>query len=252
MPKDNLKSYNTTVLKTVAVLRLFNQENVELSLSAIAAELDYPASTTHRIVSTLVYMGLMYQNPDNGKYRLGIGCYQIGSYVKYGTELGDAAMPSIMELARKYDELVNLLTHDNRGRLVIIRQNRPKKSLVATLNEHRELQISGSGKCMMAYMREEELEYTISQLSFKPYTSNSVTTAEALRLELGQIRQKGYATEREEGEYGLYCCAAPIFAGMDCVATISLSMPIARLEDREPGIIADVMAAAEKITKRIN
>lgn len=252
MPKENFRNYNTTVLKTVAVLRLFNRDNIELSLSAIAAELDYPASTTHRIVSTLVYTGLMYQNPDNGKYRLGIGCYQIGSYVQYGTELGDTAMPHILELSKKYDELVNFLTHDNSGRLVLIRQNRPKRSFVATLNENRELQVSASGKCMMAYMRKEELENTIAQLSFKPYTPNSIRSAEALMIELAKIQQRGYSTEREEGETGLYCCSAPIFAGRECVATISLSLPLFRLGEREPEIIADVISSAEKITKKIN
>lgn len=246
--KSTMRNMNKTVLKTIEVLKMFNNEEFELNLSTIAQRLDIPVSTVHRIVSTLTYSGLMYQNPDNGKYGLGLGCYQIGNNVKISSQLSEVSIPVLTMLLNKYDEVVHILTHDGSGHLMLIKRMLPKRSMAVLLETGtKELQVTASGKCILAYMSNNELEDIIPTLSFKKYTPNSIENAEQLLTSLKHIREQGYATETEECEMGLFCCAAPIFSGNKCVATISISMPFQRLED-EAALIEDIKEASRKIT----
>lgn len=248
---DNFKNMNTTVLKTILVLKLFSREEVELSLSSIAERIKIPLSTAHRIVSTLVYAGFMTQNPENGKYRLGMDCYHLGRNVDFPFLLIERGKQYASELSKKYDEVVNLLTYNEHGYLIQIKQIKPSRSLTFRFDNPRELQVSASGKCFLAYMSEDEFNRIAGRLSYKQYTKNSITSKEKLIEILASVREHGYATEFEEGEYGAYCCAAPIMVKENCVAALSISIPVARLPKSEKKLIEDVTKTAKKISKAL-
>ena len=71
---------------------------------------------------------------------------------------------------------------------------------------------TGVGKAMLAQLSETELCPIIAQQSFHRFMPNTLTTETALRDELGEIRQRGYAFDREEHEPGIICVAAPILS----------------------------------------
>ena len=85
------KYFNQSIVKAVAVLDLFTTEHYELGISTIAAHLDMPVSTAHRILTTLESVGYISQNPENGKYRLGLGCFILGNKVRFYNELANVS-----------------------------------------------------------------------------------------------------------------------------------------------------------------
>ena len=243
------RNLNSTVLNAVEVLELF-EDTEELSVSAIAERMDMPLSTTHRLLSTLVYTGMMNQNPDTGRYRLGIKCYLLGMRVPLTAQLRDASINPMTELSKRYGEVVNVVTHDGAGHVIPVAKAKARNSSFSPLGsfeDTRELQVTSCGKCLLAYMSPQDLENTISQLSFARYTENSIVTPRQLKEELEQIRQQGYAREDEEGERGRYCCGAPIFIGDTCVAAISISMPTVRKTMPEEELARNLKRAARSI-----
>ena len=54
---SNQKYLNQSIVKAATVLNLFTLEQYELSISTIAAHLEMPVSTTHRILTTLESVG---------------------------------------------------------------------------------------------------------------------------------------------------------------------------------------------------
>lgn len=89
---------------------------------------------------------------------------------------------------------------------------------------------TGLGKAMMAFLPEQEQkEYTSRPL--EPYTETTITDSQTLLKELETIRQRGYAIDDMEHEYGVVCIGVPVF-GNDgrVVAAVSVSAPSLRLK----------------------
>ena len=95
------KYHNQSIMKAISALKLFSHTEYELSISTIAERLEMPISTTHRILNTLESVGYISKNADNGKYRLGIGCFILGSNVRLYQEMAQKAQPFLQELSQR-------------------------------------------------------------------------------------------------------------------------------------------------------
>ena len=66
----------------------------------------------HRLAVTLVADGMLEQNPDSGKYRLGIALFRLGSLVRQRMNVSNEARPLLRELREKVNETVHLAVLD--------------------------------------------------------------------------------------------------------------------------------------------
>ena len=66
------------------------------------------------------------------------------------------------------------------------------------------------GKAILAFLSEERREELIARIDFVPRGPNTITDADAFRVELTRIRAAGIAVNDEELAYGLRSIAAPI------------------------------------------
>src|SRR6476469_7066261 len=64
--------------RAAQILDIFGFDHQELSVSEIGAKTGLHRSTAHRILMALEYNDLIKQNPENGKYRLGIKLFRRG------------------------------------------------------------------------------------------------------------------------------------------------------------------------------
>ena len=84
----------------------------------------------------------------------------------------------------------------------------------------------------------------------RPHTDHTITTVAALRSELTKVRERGYAMDHEELEYGLTCIGAPILNQKgEAVAAISLSGPTSRMLS---GDIEERIEAVKRIAREIS
>lgn len=108
---------------------------------------------------------------------------------------------------------------------------------------------TGVGKAMLAF--DEAAVGRVTQGPMIAWTETTLTSPDALAVELGEIRRKKRAVDRAELTPGLYCVAAPVFdddeegaGGTRAVAALSASAAdesaLARLEP----LVTRVAAAA--------
>jgi DNA-binding IclR family transcriptional regulator len=85
------------------------------------------------------------------------------------------------------------------------------------------------------------------------FTDQTVTTRSALEAELDVVRERGWASVREELEVGLNAVAAPVFdSDARVVAALSVSGPAYRLGEEDFEAIAKrTIAAADTISRRL-
>jgi IclR family KDG regulon transcriptional repressor len=81
-PRNPDGSRLSSVASSIRLLKAFSEEQVEIGISDLAKRLGVAKSTVHRLAVTLVADGMLEQNPDTGKYRLGLSLFRLGSLVR--------------------------------------------------------------------------------------------------------------------------------------------------------------------------
>jgi IclR family transcriptional regulator, acetate operon repressor len=109
---------------------------------------------------------------------------------------------------------------------------------------------TASGKAMLAALPESELAALFGESGALPaLTPRSVTSLAGLTAELADVRQRGYALNREESEEGVASVAVAVLGpGGSPVAALVLSAPLARLDaDVAARIATQLRADADRL-----
>jgi IclR family acetate operon transcriptional repressor len=199
-----------------------------VGLLDLARSLGWHKSTTHRLLATLVSTGYVQQDPESGRYRLGLKAFDLGAAYTRDLELRREAAPVLNATQAETGQSVSLVILEPATREVIfidrVEGTHPLR-MHTYIGMRFPANCTASGKAIMAYLPEPELELLVAG-TLLARTNLSRTTAATLYAELPSIRQRGYATDDQENAEGVRCVAAPIFdhTGVP-VAALSVSGP---------------------------
>ena len=99
------------LVRGLEILRFFNDETPELSLSEIAHRMNISRSSAFRIVYTLEYCNYLRKN-DAKKYSLGFKILEVSSNIMDSLAINDYAIPIMRELRDKIGIAVHLSVLD--------------------------------------------------------------------------------------------------------------------------------------------
>jgi DNA-binding IclR family transcriptional regulator len=224
----------------------------EAGVTDIAAELCVHKSTAFRLVATLESHGMVEQNEDRGKYRLGVGMLRLAGATTARLDVVQEARPITRKLAADSGETVNIAVLSDRSALYL--DQVAGQSAVQPHNwvgQHIPLHATSNGKVLLSSLDADEVDRRVPTL--KTYTSDTITTKVRFRRELATVQDQGYAVAVDELEVGLTAIAAPIRnAHGDVIASLSVSGPTFRLsETRVKEIVPLVIDSAEEISHRL-
>lgn len=243
---------NHSLLKALDILNQFSKENQEMRISDIAEKLCLPISTAHRILKTLELKQYISQNPLNGKYRLGVSAFILGTNVVSINKLVDAALPRIAALANKYQAISHVAIEQSGYILCVEKVISPFVNTPTPRRGGRHiLQITSVGKCILAFSPPQVQNALLKRIEFVKATPYSIITLDALMEELRQVRKQGYAIDNQESVIGLFCFGAPIFINDVMLAAISVSLNCSNMPQNAASIITDVMDAGKQIQEHI-
>lgn len=218
-----------SVDRALRVLKLLSRRG-HLGVTEIAAELGIHKSNAHRMVSTLVEHGMVEQEQEGEKYRLGFGLVGLASAVTAEIDVVRSARAAAQRLSQQTGETV-ILTTLVEGDLVIVHQESSHASVLGVdwSGGRMPLHCTPGGKVMLAHLPDEEREALLSA-PLERFTDNTVVDPEELRKQLREIREIGYAYTIEELETGLNGVAAPVRRpGGEAAAAIGVYGPAFRL-----------------------
>jgi len=251
---DDVLKKTKSVKKAIKILEAFSENDFEMSLSEISKKINLPKATTYRIIETLKDGGLIDQKPDNGKYKLGLKLFELGSLVFKKLKLREVALPYMEALSKECGETIHLgiLQGD---KVVSIESCESSFDLRSNIyiGKRAPLYCTGVGKALLAFLSPEEICNFLQQSKRKKYTANTITDADELEKELEKIRKEGFAVDNMEHEEGIRCVAAPIRNYENkVIASISISGPSIRItEEKIPQLASMVKETAENISKRL-
>ncbi|RQD71861.1 MAG: IclR family transcriptional regulator [Tindallia sp. MSAO_Bac2] len=242
-----------SIERAVKILNCFSESHTELRLSEIAGMLGLNKSTVHGILHTLKYHGMVSQNTENHKYRLGLRLMELGSRAANSIDIIELARPGIRELCRLTEETVHLGTLDGHEMVYVDKvESIQSMRIASSVGARKPAYSTGMGKAIMAYLSPEELKRAVPK-KMKPLTSATIVSMEALVRELEQTKTRGYAIDNEENCIGLKCVAAPIFDHEGKVRySISVSGPAIRMTNKKMNyIIEQVNRTCRSISGKI-
>jgi IclR family pca regulon transcriptional regulator len=215
-------------------------------------------STTHRYVITLVALGYLEQGASR-KYRLGLKVTDLGMSALNSTSLREHARPYLQELRQRtsYTSSIGVLDGTEvlfvdlaytfrRGKHQVESEVKPGSRLPAYC--------TSTGKLLLANLPEQELREVIAEIKPSKRGPNTITSKKALRDELDQVREAGFAVADEELAPQLYSIAAPIrndarevVAGVNLVAHSSMIS----LEEMVDALGPHLVSTADRISARL-
>jgi DNA-binding IclR family transcriptional regulator len=224
----------------------------EAGVTEIAGELGVHKSTAFRLVATLESHGMVEQNEERGKYRLGVGVLRLAGATTARLDVVQEARPVCRKLAADSGETVNIAVLSDRSALYL--DQVAGQSALQSHNwvgQHIPLHATSNGKVLLTGLSSDEVEKRLPRLP--SYTAETVTSKAKLRRELAEVREQGYAVAVDELEVGLTAIAAPIRnAHGDVIASLSVSGPSFRLgEARVKELVPVVQDAADEVSRRL-
>jgi len=221
------------------------------TLTDLALQSGLPASTVHRLLTTLEQERYVKFNPDGRLWSIGVQAFVTGCSFTKTRSLVALARPHMRRLMEESGETTNLAVEDE-GEAVYLAQVECRQIMrvFARPGSRVPLHCSGVGKALLSSVSDKRLSKILQHRGMPRLTVKTITIPAALRADLERVRQLGYAIDDEEHDVGLRCIAAPIFDETgDAVAAVSASGPLVRIgEEKIAQLGALVLETAREIS----
>jgi DNA-binding IclR family transcriptional regulator len=240
-----------SVDRAVSLLLALGDVDSDIGVTEIARSLGLHKSTASRLLSTLEKRGLVDQDLQSGRYRLGVAMISLGGHAEKMLDLQTIAWPEIRGLARLVKATTTLGSLEGDSVLTIAWADGSGMAHRRTAR-NLPLHATAPGKVLLSNRPEREV-IRLSKVGFTSYTAHTIVRLDVLLEELARVRRRGFATAFGENEPDINAVAVPVFdyhssvvAALEVRASGNLIQP-----SRVPELIEAVRNAAAAITARI-
>ena len=241
-----------SVDRAIRILKALAAGPGRLGVSELSERLGLAKGTVHGLLRTLQDHGLVEQHRDSDKYQLGPQLLQLSNRYLDLSELRSRSLAWSELLASRTEEAVRVGVPHDGGVLVVHHVFRPDATLqILEVGAVLPLHATALGKAVLAYLDDDTLGDLLAD-GLPKLTGRTHATAAALRRDLAEVRERGYALEREEAVLGEVGLAAPIFDRRgEPVGAVGVAGPRERVlrRGREGPVAAAVIEAARGISR---
>jgi len=195
--------------RAIALLRAFEEDDDAVTLAELGRRTGLPRSTVHRLAGELLALGMIDRAPD-GTVALGAGLWELGELAPLSLRLRERALPHLQTLYEATGENVQLAVLSGTEALYVARVTGTTSiPTITRMGGRLPVHTTGVGKALLAEQDEDWLsEFFRTPLTRE--TAFSITDEPRLRIELALIRERGYATTRQEMTLGNVSIAAAL------------------------------------------
>lgn len=251
MERENMVK---SVARALDILQIVSSHKQGIGVTNIAKQIDINKSSVYRILSTLAQYGYIEQDSETGKYKLGYKILEMSSKLLDSIDLRKEAAPFLMELEKYTNEVIHLVVYDQ-GEVVYIEKLEGNETLRmhSRVGKRAPMHCTSVGKAILAQLPEHVVEEIIERKGLPAHTKYTITDREKFMEELKIIKERGYALDLQENEYGITCIAVPIFDHLGkVVAAVSISGPTMRMTSERLEHLKDKMIEmGKKISARL-
>lgn len=250
-PPEDARYQVRSVGRALDLLDRLAASQEAVGLSDLARQVGASKSATYAMLQTLCARGLVDSTGEGfaRRYTLGMGLARLGHQAARQVTLTDLAQPYLRELTGLTHLGSRVATFDGARAVMLAQVDGPTAvRFNLHMGSREELHCSGIGKAILSTFDDETVRELLGGRDLPRRTARTLTTVEALLVDLQQARERGFAVDDEEDADGICCVGAPVFdhsggcAGALSVTGLKVSFPGSRV--REVGHLVRTSAAA--------
>ncbi|MGH2842693.1 MAG: IclR family transcriptional regulator [Solirubrobacteraceae bacterium] len=217
--------------KTLRVLDAFGDQTPNWSEAALRRHLSMPSTTLDRILRGLERAGYLLRNED-GRYQLGVAAIRLGHRASRAFNLAAVLEAPLRLLAQETNELAMLAVPEfpaGLARYVGTVDSASRLRVTAEVGTAVPITAGATAKAMFAFQPDDRVELVLGR-ELRRLAAGTITDAGALREQVREIRERGWAFSWEETYNGAWAVAAPLIDADTQVAfaSIGVAVPTAR------------------------
>ncbi|GBE42815.1 transcriptional regulator KdgR [bacterium BMS3Bbin10] len=223
--------------KALLVLGELTRSPRPVGLAELAAAIDLPRQTIHRILAQLENAQLILRAPQRDRYVVGPALAQL-SVQALGTLNTAAPIRSVLErLVGETGETCNVGILHQDEIIYIERMDGPSPlRLQLQVGSRAPVHCTAIGKLLLANQHKNIRMRILNTLPLQHFTKTTLTSAAALEKEFATIRSSGYSFNNQEYFEGLTAIAIAIRdASGKAIAALAVHAPSTRM-DREKAL----------------
>lgn len=240
----------STSEKTLIVLQAALEHS---RFSEVVSATGFPKATVHRIISTLAERQFVTIDP-HGNYLPGPSILAMAGKALERIDISSIAQPFVDALVENIHCTVHMGAISGDSVIYILRKDSDKPyQMPSRVGLSVPLHTTGIGKAILATYDDETVERMLNRAGMVRLTDATITSVEAFKRELEDVRRRGTARDRGENVPGIACIAAPIHDHTG-VVRYGLSISTLSIEHSDEQIEAmadDLLATAAAISKAL-
>lgn len=242
-----------SILRVVQVFAWLGSHAEGQTLAQLCKGLSMPKTTLFTMLKVLE--SARYIQNEGGAYRLGPDAAALGAMMAESTQRNfpDCAMGIVHNLCQRTGEtgFLAVLTADHMFcKYVAVVETENWLRFSVKLGSQKPAYATGSGRAMLAFLPDEEIERLLHSFSFDKVTPKTVSSRRGLLARLKEVRKRGVSVVDGGTVAGVVAIAAPIFSFRgEVAAAVTVGGPTSRLAERLPAMQTAVLEAAEDISR---
>ena len=224
-----------SLARGLAVIRAFDAEHADLSLSDVARRAGITRAAAGRFLRTLEHLGYVRASTGSAtgvgaRYALTPRVLELGFSYLSAVSIPEIVQPHLERLSHEVDESVSAAVLDG-GDIVYVARvpTRRIMSVRITIGTRFPAYATSMGRVLLAGQTDAAVEGLLTASAPQALTERTLTDTAALRAELARVREQGWALVDGELEPGLRSVAAPVHDRRgEVVAAVNVSTSATR------------------------
>jgi DNA-binding IclR family transcriptional regulator len=238
--------------RTMSVLQQIADAATPPSRAELLQQCGLTRPTLYRIVASLEAESLITATKDN-RYALGGRLVSLARRALAQNDVREIAGPSLRRLRDITGETVHLAIRSGNDMVYIDKfESREVVRMASTIGTRVSFSSSGVGKAFLSALPVSEADGLITQMTIEKNTPFTTTDHLAVKRIVMEARAAGFVCDNQENEIGIVCFGAAICEGTDRpVASVSVSVPLFRLNEDTSQYSAPLLAAVAEISANL-
>jgi DNA-binding IclR family transcriptional regulator len=218
--------------RAVRLLRAMTGHPEGAMLSALGRDTGLGKATVHRLLNAMIESGLVFQDQDSKRYRLGVGLALLG-HAAHRQDLAALAKPYLLRLAEETEDTVYASVREGGAAVCVAREIGafPIRTLSLDVGHLRPLGVGSGSLALFAFLPDDEIAALIDKNAawFARYPGHS---RKELLAKVAATRQRGYSLVEGRIVPGMNAMGVPL---LDEKSRPVAALSLAAITDRVTG-----------------
>ncbi len=240
--------------RVVRILEAVASRNEGLTHGELSKKLEIPKGSLSLLLSNLVDREYLALDPQSKLYVLGPELLVLTGRYLNSLDIVQIGRPIVHTLVREINEDAEIVIRKGDQVLFLYKEEsaRPVRYAIDA-GELAPLYATSPGKCILAFIPEEDVSGYLDRVPLSPITEHSITAREELFRELDLIRSRGIAYGQEEYRQGICGVAVPVFNVHGVIAgALVATLEAVRFKDKHrDSVESKLRGAALRLSRRL-